>query len=231
MSASGSSAPSPMPATNRVTISQTASGLNAPSSENTEHPPSARLSRNAPSWPSLFGQLAHHQEKGEPRNMPMKVDASTGRAPPCFQLELVGEHAGEHPGQEDLVDVEEHAEADRDRGQPVRPRVIGNRSIRAATVGLVDAGSGAGAGVGTTGSLRPAVMAVPPRIDLMWSAAGRLCQQRYFPQFGQPVVLESGAHSPLPVPLPFPHQPAGRPAHRREQRERQHPHQLQLRGR
>src|ERR1700731_4646720 len=90
--------------------------------------------------------------------------------------------------------------------------VIGRRFMRAATVGLVDAGSGAGAGVGMTGSLRPAVMAVPPRIDLMWSEADRLCQQRYFPQFGQPVVLKSGAHSPLPVPLPFrTSQPAGQP--------------------
>src|ERR1700722_761980 len=79
--------------------------------------------------------------------------------------------------------------------------VIGRRFMRAATVGLGDAGIGAGAGVGMTGSLRPAVMAVPPRIDLMWSEADRLCQQRYFPQFGQPVVLKSGAHSPLPCPL------------------------------
>src|ERR1700722_13210467 len=46
-------------------------------------------------------------------------------------------------------------------------RVIGRRFMRAATVGLGDVGSGAGPGVGTTGSWRPAVMAVPPRIDLM----------------------------------------------------------------
>ena len=51
-------------------------------------------------------------------------------------------------------------------------RVIGRRFMRAATVGLGDVGSGAGAGVGTTGSLRPAVMAVPPRIDLMCRRSG-----------------------------------------------------------